>query len=168
MPLSLTLPLRPPTPPTCLAPFSSLSPNPAPQAIAGLIAQLRTNQSLQVWDHGILMRERMIYLDCFKRNLLPHFVNEQLVRLHRAAAMVLYRLTDLVVPCNASFNTLWELWLGTDRHRLMPLLNALEIEHYPSLQVGGGGQVGGLGLEQQGTGDIGSSMCASWMMCSHS
>jgi hypothetical protein len=30
----------------------------------------------------------------------------------------------------------WELWLGTDPNRLMPLLNALEIEHYPCLQVG--------------------------------
>jgi hypothetical protein len=50
----------------------------------------------------------------------------------------LYRLSDLVVPCNATFNTVWELWLGTDPNRLMPLLNALEIEHYPCLQVRGG------------------------------
>ena len=50
-------------------------------------------------------------------------------------AQVLYRLSDLVVPCNATFNTVWELWLGTNPNRLMPLLNALEIEHYPCLQV---------------------------------
>ena len=40
------------------------------------------------------------------------------------------------MPCNATFNTAWELWLGTDAARLMPLLNALEIEHYPLLQSG--------------------------------
>jgi hypothetical protein len=171
-------------------------------------------------------------VDCFKRNLLPHFVNEQLTRFHRVAGQVrdcvrvlrahmcvrvpvcvcvcvcvcarvrvcvcahmlrhgthavaltaapanprpephdppplvhpqhrvaggatlprpaqqthhpllhlfdkpqvLYRLSDMVVPCNATFNTVWELWLGTDPNRLMPLLNALEIEHYPCLQV---------------------------------
>jgi hypothetical protein len=27
-------------------------------------------------------------VDCFKRNLLPHFVNEQLTRLHRVAGQV--------------------------------------------------------------------------------
>jgi hypothetical protein len=57
----------------------------------------------------------------------------------------LYREADLVVPCNATFNTSWELHLGTDPNRLMPLLNALEIEHYPLLQVrgaGGGMEVG--------------------------
>ena len=104
------------------------------QALAGLVGQRTANQSLQVWEHGVLMRERLIYLDCFKRNLLPHFVNEQLTRLHRVAGQALYRIADLVVPCNASFNTAWELWLGTDAARLMPLLNALEIEHYPLLQ----------------------------------
>lgn len=46
----------------------------------------------------------------------------------------------MVVPCNATFNTAWELWLGADPGRLMPLLNALEIEHYPLLQVGGCGE----------------------------
>ncbi|KAI8469609.1 MAG: hypothetical protein J3K34DRAFT_276064 [Monoraphidium minutum] len=104
------------------------------QALAGLAAQMRRNQSLQVWEHGVLMRERLIYLDCFKRNLLPPFVNEQLTRLHRVVGQALYRLSDLVVPCNATFNTAWELWLGTHPARLMPLLNALEIEHYPCLQ----------------------------------
>ena len=133
-------------------------------------------------------------VDCFKRNLLPPFLNEQLTRFHRVAGQVrarpgkcmhcklpaprapqtdavnqqaitysrpgtqystttqavraqnnasdshilqqlLYRVSDLVVPCNATFNTSWELWLGTDPNRLMPLLNALEIEHYPLLQV---------------------------------
>jgi len=59
-----------------------------PQALAGLVAQLRSGQSLQIWEHGVLMRERLIYLDCFKRNLLPHFVNEQLTRFHRLAGQV--------------------------------------------------------------------------------
>jgi hypothetical protein len=27
-------------------------------------------------------------VDCFKRNLLPHFLNEQLTRLHRVAGQV--------------------------------------------------------------------------------
>lgn len=44
-------------------------------------------------------------------------------------------MADMVVPCNASFNTAWEIWLGTREQRMMPLLNALEIEHYPCLQV---------------------------------
>ena len=42
----------------------------------------------------------------------------------------------------------WELWLGTDPHRLMPLLNALEIEHYPCLQARRGGE--GRGHEPAG------------------
>jgi hypothetical protein len=25
---------------------------------------MRTNQSLQVWEHGVLMRERLIYREC--------------------------------------------------------------------------------------------------------
>jgi hypothetical protein len=45
-------------------------------------------------------------------------------------------LADMVVPCNASFNTAWERWLGTPVPRMMPLLNALEIDRYPCLQVG--------------------------------
>ncbi|KIY93587.1 hypothetical protein MNEG_14375 [Monoraphidium neglectum] len=32
------------------------------QALAGLVAQLKRGQSLQVWEHGVLMRERLIYL----------------------------------------------------------------------------------------------------------
>jgi hypothetical protein len=31
------------------------------QAAAGLVAQLRAGQSLQVWEHGVLHRERLIY-----------------------------------------------------------------------------------------------------------
>jgi len=31
------------------------------QALAGLVAQSRNHQSLQVWEHGVLMRERLIY-----------------------------------------------------------------------------------------------------------
>jgi hypothetical protein len=62
--------------------------------------------------------------------------------LHNRKLQALYRLSDLVVPCNATFNTSWELWLGTDPNRLMPLLNALEIEHYPCLQVLGQSHAG--------------------------
>jgi hypothetical protein len=31
------------------------------QALAGLVAQIRAGQSLQIWEHGVLMRERLIY-----------------------------------------------------------------------------------------------------------
>ena len=31
------------------------------QAVSGLVAQLVAGQSLQVWEHGVLMRERLIY-----------------------------------------------------------------------------------------------------------
>ena len=44
------------------------------------------------------------------------------------------RFSDLIVPCNTTFNTEWERWLGTTSSRLMPLLNALEVDHYPLLQ----------------------------------
>jgi hypothetical protein len=57
----------------------------------------------------------------------------------------LLALADMVVPCNASFNTAWEVWLGTKPPRMMPLLNALEIEHYPCLQVWGLREAWGLG-----------------------
>ena len=60
-----------------------------------------------------------------------------LSQLRAPPSKLLYRRSEVVVPCNATFNTSWELWLGTDPNRLMPLLNALEIEHYPLLQVQG-------------------------------
>jgi hypothetical protein len=207
------------------------------QALAGLVAQLQgAGQSLQVWEHGVLMRERLIYREqgqrggvsqagaaCCLQHAAPaegaspkqpneaHALSPSLLLLPRGtpssqstassatccptsstsssrgctalrarwarrvmqqlpamgprcvvcrrlnAARVptqarhspsplpppphtrqlLYRRSDMVVPCNATFNTSWELWLGTDPNRLMPLLNALEIEHYPLLQVRG-------------------------------
>jgi hypothetical protein len=65
-----------------------------------------------------------------QNNTLPRTTTHQSKTNNKA----MYRTADLIVPCNASFNTGWELWLGTPPARLMPLLNALEIEHYPLLQ----------------------------------
>jgi hypothetical protein len=31
------------------------------QALTGLVSQLVSGQSLQVWEHGVLLRERLIY-----------------------------------------------------------------------------------------------------------
>jgi hypothetical protein len=62
----------------------------------------------------------------------------------------LLSMADMVVPCNASFNTAWELWLGAREARLMPLLNALEIDHYPCLQVGAAARHVFAGLVESG------------------
>ena len=61
------------------------------QAINGLIHQRTHNQALLIWDHGVLMREKLIYLDCFKRDSLPQFARDQLTRFQRCTAHALYR-----------------------------------------------------------------------------
>jgi hypothetical protein len=36
-------------------------------------------------------------------------VREQLIRLHRVMGQCLYAAADLIIPCNATFNTKWEM-----------------------------------------------------------
>ncbi len=36
-------------------------------------------------------------------------MREQLIRLHRVTAHCLYAAADVVIPCNATFNTKWEV-----------------------------------------------------------
>lgn len=81
----------------------------APQALGGLIVQRTENQALLIWDHGVLMREKVIYWDCLQARTLPLFVRENLIRLHRVTGQCLYYASDAVLPCNASFNTKWEV-----------------------------------------------------------
>lgn len=71
--------------------------------------QRTENQALLIWDHGVLMREKMIYWDGTQSHLLPQFVREQLVRLHRITGQCLYHCADAVNPCNSSFNPKWEV-----------------------------------------------------------
>ena len=71
--------------------------------------QRTENQALLIWDHGVLMREKVIYWDCLQAKALPLFVREQLIRLHRVTGQCLYAGADAVLPCNATFNTKWEV-----------------------------------------------------------
>ena len=118
--------------------------------------QRNENQALLIWDHGVLMREKVhwcrhtahpictvlihrwrepramlhlpaadaglqpvdqlfcvglqvIYWDCLESRALPQFVREQLIRLHRVTGRCLYAACDIVIPCNATFNTKWEV-----------------------------------------------------------
>lgn len=79
------------------------------QALGGLVVQRTDNQALLIWDHGVLMREKVIYWDCLESRALPQFVREQLIRLHRVTGQCLYAAADIVIPCNATFNTKWEV-----------------------------------------------------------
>ena len=36
-------------------------------------------------------------------------MREQLIRLHRVTGQCLYAAADIVIPCNATFNTKWEV-----------------------------------------------------------
>jgi hypothetical protein len=51
----------------------------------------------------------VIYWDCLESRALPQFVREQLIRLHRVTGQCLYAAADIVIPCNATFNTKWEV-----------------------------------------------------------
>lgn len=53
--------------------------------------------------------EKVIYWDCIQYKALPLFVREQLIRLHRVTSQCLYQGSDGILPCNASFNTKWEV-----------------------------------------------------------
>ena len=131
-----------------------------PQALGGLVVQRRENQALLIWDHGVLMREKVhnpvptaleraveehsptvsqvnvaavssaqptgcnlhwsglqvIYWDCLESRALPQFVREQLIRLHRVTGQCLYAAADIVIPCNATFNTKWEVGTTPQLH----------------------------------------------------
>jgi Domain of unknown function (DUF3492) len=130
------------------------------QALGGLVVQRKENQALLIWDHGVLMREKVttpfkalmltcqlachpstaglhdsrnswtgmtcgcsfvvfcvkqvIYWDCLESRALPQFVREQLIRLHRVTGQCLYAAADFIIPCNATFNTKWEVRNLTD------------------------------------------------------
>lgn len=60
------------------------------QALSGLAFQLRHGKALVIWDHCIYLRERLLWSDCAEPNV-PYLVREMLARLHRVAAVVLYR-----------------------------------------------------------------------------
>lgn len=40
-------------------------------------------------------------------------MREQLIRLHRVTGRCLYAAADIVIPCNATFNTKWEVRTST-------------------------------------------------------
>jgi hypothetical protein len=82
---------------------------PGLQALTGIAMQRTENQALLLWDHGVLMREKMIYWDGTQSCSLPQFVREQVVRLHRVAGQSLFSEADGVLPCNATFNPKWEV-----------------------------------------------------------
>jgi hypothetical protein len=62
-------------------------------------------------------RPQVIYWDCLESRALPQFVREQLIRLHRVTGQCLYAACDIVIPCNATFNTKWEVGTLQKYHR---------------------------------------------------
>jgi hypothetical protein len=64
----------------------------------------------------VLGVDQVIYWDCLESRALPQFVREQLIRLHRVTGRCLYAACDIVIPCNATFNTKWEVSPATGSH----------------------------------------------------
>ena len=83
------------------------------QTLGAVITQFTANQALLIWDHGVLMREKVIYWDCVQNKALPQSVREQVIRLHRITTECLFAAADMIVPCNATFNTKWEVRQST-------------------------------------------------------
>lgn len=82
--------------------------------------------ALVIWDHAVCLRERLLWSDTCEPGV-PRLVKETLARLHHAAACVLYKTADLVVPCCATFNVGWEMWLGRPAEGILPVLNGLDV-----------------------------------------
>ena len=82
--------------------------------------------ALVIWDHAVCLRERLLWSDTCEPGV-PRLVREVLARLHHAAACVLYKVADLVVPCCATFNVGWEMWLGRPAEGILPVLNGLDV-----------------------------------------
>ncbi len=91
-------------------------------------------KALVIWDHCVYMRERLLWSDSSEPNI-PHLTQEALARLHRASACVLYKFADLVVPCCATFNVGWEMWLGRPAEGILPVLNGLDVTKVSVLKV---------------------------------
>lgn len=96
------------------------------QALSGLVSKMQHGHGLVIWDHAISLRERLLWSD-FPDPGTPYLIREVLARLHRATVAVLYKEADLVVPCCATFNVGWEVWLGRPAHTILPVLNGLDV-----------------------------------------
>ncbi|GIQ86305.1 hypothetical protein KIPB_008132, partial [Kipferlia bialata] len=77
-----------------------------PQAMLGVIAKRLFACGLVVWDHGMLWRERLLFLGEVKS--LSPFVRNVLILFTHVSAQTVLRYADIIAPCNSSVNVAWE------------------------------------------------------------
>jgi glycosyltransferase involved in cell wall biosynthesis len=101
----------------------------------GMILKLRRGTALGIWDHGLLFRETCLNISP-AQCLLPLAVQSMLLCAQKLAAHMVYTHADIILPCTALYNPIWEVDLGTDqgrrqhpnlfRRKINPILNGID------------------------------------------
>lgn len=81
-------------------------------ATYGIVAKVKRNVSLHVWDHCISFREFTVFMSSAVSFDMP-FVNSSLMSLGLLACILLEHHADVVLPCCDYYNPGWEVELGT-------------------------------------------------------
>jgi glycosyltransferase involved in cell wall biosynthesis len=101
-------------------------------ALKGIVHKQRFKSRLIVWDHGILLRERLDQL-CADDQLLNPFTRNAIVGLTRLTARLVYNSADIISPCTSV--DMYRRWIcliagrpydGPFMKRIRPVSNGTE------------------------------------------
>ncbi|NWJ47965.1 MAG: GT4 family glycosyltransferase PelF [Chloroflexi bacterium] len=91
-------------------------------SLPGIIAKLEHGTPLLLTEHGVYLRERLLYWA--KEDLKP-FIKFFLGRVTHRLVELSYEMSDIIAPV-ANWNARWEQHLGADVERIRPIANGID------------------------------------------
>ncbi|KAI9744746.1 MAG: hypothetical protein M1818_001671 [Claussenomyces sp. TS43310] len=85
-------------------------------SLFGMILKIRRGTTWGIWDHAIMWRESCLNISP-AQCILPVAVQAMLLGAMKLASHLAYMHADIILPCTAIYNPIWEAELGTDEGR---------------------------------------------------
>lgn len=94
--------------------------------IPALVLKYRYNTPLMITEHGVYVRERLLYIN---RSDYSYFIKVFLIKLTEAVVRLSYFKADKILSVN-KFNITWELMYGADEKKIEITYNGVDHEKF--------------------------------------